>query len=171
VSTEPRWLSTAETDAWIALVGVLIKVPAALEGELRRRAGLSHFEYLAMSALSEAADRTLPMSELATLSNASLSRLSHVIAKLERNGWVTRAACPGNGRVTNATLTDAGFDLVVRTAPVHLELARRYVLDALDPEQVGQLTAIARQILATVDPEALYPPRGTAARRGDPEAR
>jgi YD repeat-containing protein len=164
VSTDPRWLSAAETDAWVALVGVLIKVPAALDGELRRRVGLAHFEYLALSALSEAAGRTLPMSELASLSNASLSRLSHVIAKLEQRGWVTRAACTTNGRVTEATLTDAGFALVVEAAPVHLELARTYVFDALDPAQVGQLTAIARQILATVDPDAHYPPRGTAIR-------
>ena len=164
VSTEPRWLSAAETDAWVAMVGVLIKVPAALDGELRRRVGLSHFEYLALSALSEAADRTLPMSELAALSNASLSRLSHVIAKLEQRRWVTRAACPGNGRVTNATLTDAGFDLVVSAAPVHVELARTYVLDALNPDQVGQLAAIAGQILATADPDGDYPPRGTHVR-------
>jgi hypothetical protein len=64
-----------------------------------------------------------------------------------------RAACPGNGRVTNATLTDAGFDLVVSAAPAHVELARTYVLDALNPDQVGQLAAIAGQILATVDPD------------------
>ncbi|MFC0543025.1 MarR family winged helix-turn-helix transcriptional regulator [Kutzneria chonburiensis] len=164
MSTSPRWLSAAETDAWVSLIGVLIKVPAALDGELRRRVGLAHFELLALSALSEAADRTLPMSELAALSNASLSRLSHVVAKLEQKGWVTRAACPGNGRVTNATLTDAGFSLVVQAAPVHLELARTYVFDALGPDQVTQLAAIARQILATVDPEASYPPRGTAIR-------
>ena len=152
MSTEPRWLSGAESDAWIALVCLLIKVPAALDYELRRRVGLAHFEYLVMSTLSEAVDRTLPMSEVASRSNASLSRLSHVIAKLERSGWVTRAACPGNGRVTNATLTDAGFDVVVQAAPVHLELARKHVMDVLAPEQVGQLTAIARQILTTVDP-------------------
>jgi DNA-binding MarR family transcriptional regulator len=91
--------------------------------------------------------------------NASLSRLSHVIAKLEQKGWVTRAACPGNGCVTNA-----GFTLVVQAAPVHLELARTYVFDALGPGQVTQLAAIARQILATIDPEANYPPRGTAIR-------
>lgn len=152
MSTEPRWLSAAESDAWNALVCLLIKVPAALDYELRRRVGLAHFEYLVMSTLSEAVDRTLPMSELASRSNASLSRLSHVIAKLERSGWVIRAACPGNGRVTNATLTDAGFDVVVQAAPVHLDLARRHVMDVLASEQVGQLAAIARQILTTVDP-------------------
>jgi DNA-binding MarR family transcriptional regulator len=164
MNSEPRWLDAEETQAWVALVGVLIKVPAALDSELRRRTGLAHFEYLAMSALSEAAATTLPMSELAVLSNASLSRLSHVIAKLEQRGWVTRASCPGNRRVTNVTLTDAGYALVVETAPTHLELARSFVLDALTESQVRQLATIAGRILRQVDPDAEYPPRGTGIR-------
>lgn len=164
MSGEPRWLDADETQAWVALVGVLIKVPAALDGELRRRIGLAHFEYLAMSALSEAAGRTLPMSELAVLSNASLSRLSHVIAKLEQRGWVVRATCPENRRVTNVTLTDSGYALVVEAAPINLELARSFVLDALTRSQVRQLASIAGRILRQVDPAAAYPPRGTSIR-------
>jgi hypothetical protein len=61
-----------------------------------------------------------------------------------------RAACPGNGRVTNATLTDAGFDLVVSAAPAHVELARTYVLGT---RSTPTRSAIAGQILATVDPD------------------
>jgi DNA-binding MarR family transcriptional regulator len=151
-------------DAWVTLVGVLQRVPAAMDGALRRRVGLSHFEYLAMSALSEAAERTLPMSELAVLSNGSLSRLSHVVARLEQRGWITRCVSAANGRITNATLTDAGYEVVVRAAPVHLDLAREFVVDALSPAQLGELSAISRQILVRVDPDTAYPPRGTAIR-------
>ncbi|MGW4490141.1 MarR family winged helix-turn-helix transcriptional regulator [Amycolatopsis sp. NPDC004368] len=164
MSAEPRWLNRAETDAWVALVGLLIKVPAALDSELRRRVGLAHFEYLAMSGLSEARERTLPMSELASLSNGSLSRLSHVVSRLEQRGWVTRATCPTNRRVTEVTLTDAGYTVVVDAAPVHLDLARSLVLDALDDTQVRQLKAIAGAILRRADPDGTYPPKGTAIR-------
>jgi DNA-binding MarR family transcriptional regulator len=159
-----HWLNAAETDAWVALVGVLIKVPATLDRELRRRCGIPHFEYLVLAGLSEAADRTLPMSELAGLCNGSLPRLSHVVSRMEDRGWVVRSACPTNGRVTNATLTDQGFALVVEVAPVYVELVRSLVIDTMDAEQVGQLTAIARGILHTIDPEAHFPPRGTKAR-------
>ena len=55
--------------------------------------------------LSEAPERTLRMSDLAILANGSLSRLSHVVTRLERRGWVRREACPGDGRYTNAVLT------------------------------------------------------------------
>jgi DNA-binding MarR family transcriptional regulator len=59
-----------------------------------------------MSVLSEPDDRTLQMSQLAALTNASLSRLSHVITRLEKKGWVTRCPSAENGRITIARLTD-----------------------------------------------------------------
>jgi hypothetical protein len=77
---------------------------------------------------------------------------------------VTRAACPTNGRITNATLTDEGYATVAAVAPTELALARAFVVDALSPAQLRELTAISRQILTRVDPQAAYPPRGTAAR-------
>ncbi|HEY4462168.1 MAG TPA: hypothetical protein VGN41_05825, partial [Streptosporangiaceae bacterium] len=55
---EPRWLTPAERDAWVSLAGVLIKLPAALDAQLQRDAGLSHFEYMVLSGLSEAPGRT-----------------------------------------------------------------------------------------------------------------
>src|SRR4030088_394135 len=73
----PRWLTPAEHDACLSLAGLLIKLPAALDTQLQRDAGLSHFEYMVLSGLSEAPGRTLHMSDLAELANGSLSRLSH----------------------------------------------------------------------------------------------
>jgi hypothetical protein len=88
----PRWLTDDERDAWMPLIGVLIKLPAALDAQLQRDSGLSHFEYMVLSRLSEAPERTLRMSDLAVLANGSLSRLSHVVTRLERRGWVRREA-------------------------------------------------------------------------------
>lgn len=148
----PRWLTPAERDAWVSLAGVLVKLPAALDAQLQRDAGLSHFEYIVLSGLSEAPARTLRMSDLAELANGSLSRLSHVVTRLERRGWVRREACPGDGRYTNAVLTAEGWDKVVATAPGHAKTVRHLVIDALGPGQVGQLEGIARRIMGRVDP-------------------
>ena len=98
-TAEPQWLTGEERDAWIPLVGMLIKLPAALDAQLQRDAGLSHFEYMVLSRLSEAPDRTLRMSDLAILANGSLSRLSHVVTRLERRGCRIRPA--GNFRARN----------------------------------------------------------------------
>jgi DNA-binding MarR family transcriptional regulator len=150
---EPRWLSDDERQAWLALTSVLIRLPAALDAQLRRDAGISHFEYAVMAALSEAPDRTLRMSDLAVLSEGSLSRLSQVVSRLEQQGWVRRRPDPSDGRYTLATLTAAGWRKVVQTAPGHVETVRSLVFDPLTAAQVRQLDQIGRRIVHAVDPD------------------
>jgi len=95
---EPRWLDAEESQAWRALASTLVRLPAALDAQLRRDAGISHFDYQVLALLSEAPGRTLRMSELATLAEGSLPRLSQVVARLEQRGWVRRT--PRSGRRT-----------------------------------------------------------------------
>ena len=152
------WLTDEELLTWVRLVAVTELLPGALDGQLRRDAELSHFEYLVLAMLSEAPARTLQMSALAQRTNATLPRLSHVVRRLEDRGFLERRACPGDGRATNATLTDAGLDKIVATAPGHVEHVRRCVFDALTPEQVGQLDGIAAAILSHLDPEGRMSP-------------
>ncbi|WP_370439732.1 MarR family winged helix-turn-helix transcriptional regulator [Kineococcus halophytocola] len=128
-------------------------LPAALDGQLQRESGLTHFEYWVLSALSEAPDRTLRMGCLAGSANGSLSRLSHVAGRLERRGLLRRRPDPGDGRVTLATLTDAGRDAVVAAAPGHVDAVRRLVFDALTPEQTRQLLEIGDRVVRSVETE------------------
>ena len=153
-TAEPQWLTEEERDAWIPLVGMLIKLPAALDAQLQRDASLSHFEYMVLSRLSEAPGHSLRMTDLAILANGSLSRLSHVVTRLERRGWVRRESCPADGRYTNAVLTVDGWAKVVAAAPGHVAAVRQLVVDALSPEQIGQLRDIAQQIMGRVVPGA-----------------
>ena len=153
VMQEPRWLQADELQAWLTLVSVTMRLLPALDAQLRRDAGISHFEYTVMAALSEAPERTLRMSELAALAEGSLSRLSQVVARLEKQGWVRRTPDPADGRYTLAILTDAGWDKVVATAPGHVNEARRLVFDRLTRSQTQQLTTIGRRILAAIDPD------------------
>jgi DNA-binding MarR family transcriptional regulator len=153
VMLEPRWLQADELKAWLTLVSVTMRLLPALDAQLRRDAGISHFEYTVMAALSEAPERTLRMSELAALAEGSLSRLSQVVARLEKQEWVRRTSDPTDGRYTLAILTDAGWDKVVATAPGHVNEVRRLVFDPLTPSQTRQLTTIGRRILAAIDPD------------------
>jgi DNA-binding MarR family transcriptional regulator len=148
---DPRWLIGVEADAWQALIGVIIRLPASLDTQLQRDAGLSHFEYTVMVNLSMVPDRVLRMSRLAGVCHSSLSRLSHVVARLERRGWVRRDPCPSDGRATLATLTESGFAKLASAAPGHVEAVRDYVVDALDDEQLRQLTTIGNTILNRLD--------------------
>ncbi|MFD9735617.1 MarR family winged helix-turn-helix transcriptional regulator [Umezawaea sp. NPDC059074] len=160
----PRWLTANQQAAWIALSGVLIKLPYALDADMRGRTGFSHFEYLVLSVLSETSDRTLSMSDLASLSNASLSRMSHVVTRLEKKGWVSRCPSAENGRVTRARLTDAGFEVLVDAAPGYVKTVQELVFDALTPEQQEQLSVISTSILAKLDPGGEWPPAAARPR-------
>ncbi|WP_310529545.1 MarR family transcriptional regulator [Nocardioides sp.] len=152
-SSEPRWLTPDERAAWLALASVTMRLPAALDAQLRADAGLSHFEYTVLAALSEASDRTLRMSQLAVLAEGSLSRLSQVVTRLENRGFVRRSADAEDGRSTLATLTGEGWDKVVATAPGHVAEVRRLVLDPLTRAQIGQLSAIGRRVMRAIDPQ------------------
>jgi DNA-binding MarR family transcriptional regulator len=146
--------------AWVRLVAVVELLPGVLDGQLRRDAALTHFDYFVLAMLSEAPRRTLRMTELATRTNATLPRLSHVVRRLEERGLVERRPCPSDGRATNARLTDDGWAKVRATAPGHVATVREHVIDALTPEQVGQLADIAGRLLERLDPDGRLALRG-----------
>ncbi|MGW1028182.1 MarR family winged helix-turn-helix transcriptional regulator [Streptomyces sp. NPDC002577] len=153
-TSEPRWLTDEEHEVWMALGSMLIRLPFALDQQLQRDAGISHFEYQVLAGLSMAPERTLRMSDLAFFADGSLSRLSHVVKRLEKQGWVRRTADPVNGRYTLAILTDTGWDKVVATAPGHVEEARRLVFDPLTKAQQKQLREIGHRIGKAIGPDA-----------------
>ncbi|HEX6360617.1 MarR family winged helix-turn-helix transcriptional regulator [Actinophytocola sp.] len=150
---EPCWLTADERAAWLSLASVAIRLPSALDTQLKRDAGITHFEYQVMAALSESEGRTMRMSEVAMFAEGSLSRLSQVVTRLEKQGWIHRTPDPTDGRYTLATLTDEGWDKVVATAPGHVAEVRRLVIEPLTRAQLQQLTTIGRRIMRAVDPE------------------
>ena len=159
---DQRWLTDDELTAWTRLVGVVELLPGVLDSQLRKDAGLSHFEYFVLAMLSEADDRTLRMTALAHRTNSTLARLSHVVRRLEERGLVERFPCPEDARATNARLTGAGWDAVVAAAPGHVANVRGNVIDGLTAEQVRQLAQVGDALLARLDPKgkmtALYRP-------------
>ena len=150
---EPRWLDAEESQAWRALAKTLVRLPAALDAQLRRDAGISHFEYQVLALLSEAPGRTQRMSELAMGAGSSLPRLSQVVARLEQRGWVRRTPDPADGRYTLATLTGQGQAKVTQAAPGHVQEVRRLVFDPLTKTQSRQLGEIGRRITRAIDPD------------------
>lgn len=144
---EPQWLNEEERTAWIGLMTVLIRVPAALDRQLRNDSGMSHFDYQAMVILSQVEGRTLRMSQLAEGIDGSLPRLSQVATRLCKAGWIERRPDPDDGRSTLATLTDEGFAALEAAAPMHVAEVRRLVFDSLTQAQVGQLSRIVDRIL------------------------
>jgi DNA-binding MarR family transcriptional regulator len=149
VAGKPRWLNEAEHAAWMELVRVTLTLPAALDTQLRRDSDLTQYEYLALGALAEQPSHTMGMKSLALTTNGSLSRLSHVVKRLEAAGYVRREINSRDGRLTDAILTDAGFEKISAAAPGHVATVRALVFDHLTREQVAQLTDILARISST----------------------
>ncbi len=146
----PRWLTPDERRAWLALYAVSTLLPGTLDGHLFREARITLFDYHVLAMLSESEDGSLPMSELAARSNASLSRLSHVAKKLEARGWLSRSPSTHDGRVTTAVLTGEGMEAVQRLAVKHVDKVRELVFDSLDKRDTADLERVGRKILAAI---------------------
>jgi DNA-binding MarR family transcriptional regulator len=146
-----RWLTADEEAAWRAFANVLVRLPWALECQLQRDAGLSFIEYHALAMLSEQPGHTLRMSQLAALTNASLSRLSHLIKRLEARELVRREPDASDGRYTNAVLTKAGHQHLVAAAPAHVEWVRRLVIDPFTKAELRQLHDAAERVVRNVE--------------------
>ncbi|GAA3776286.1 MarR family winged helix-turn-helix transcriptional regulator [Streptomyces phyllanthi] len=157
---ESRWLNDEEHATWLALAGLMVQLSSALDAQLQRDAGISHFEYQVLAGLSMAPERTRRMSTLAAFADGSLSRLSHTVKRLEKQGWVYRTPDPADGRYTLAVLTDTGWDKVVATAPGHVAEVRRLVFDPLTKAQQKQLREAGHRINKAINPDTRCPGAG-----------
>jgi DNA-binding MarR family transcriptional regulator len=145
--SSPRWLDTAEQRAWRNYVEATVMLFDELDRQLQRDAGMPHGYFEILVRLSEADDRTMRMSELATATRSSRSRLSHAVARLEERGWIKRVECETDRRGQLAQLTDKGLDALREAAPGHVETVRAYMIDRLSDEQIIQLGDIAETIV------------------------
>jgi DNA-binding MarR family transcriptional regulator len=115
-----QWLTEAELDSWLSVVRLMTWLPWSIDQQLQRDSSLSMVEYQVMAMLSNRPGRTMRMSSLAEDTNASLSRLSHLVKRLEGRGLVRREPDPADGRFTDAILTDKGFSILADAAPGHV---------------------------------------------------
>ncbi|MBU6244013.1 MAG: MarR family transcriptional regulator [Actinomycetales bacterium] len=108
--------------------------------------GLSGADYEILVRLSESPDRRVRMSELAELTLASRSRLSHQIDRMEQAGLVRRESCAEDRRGAFAALTDTGWQALVAAAPDHVASVRRHLVDVLSPEEFEALGQACRKV-------------------------
>jgi len=149
-----KWLTAAEVESWLSVVRLMTWLPWSIDQQLRRDSNLGMVEYQVLARLSNQPTRTLRMSALADLANSSLSRLSHLVTRLEARGLVRREPDPADGRFTNAILTEEGLRVLAEAAPGHVAHVRSLVIDVLSPEQLRRLGRDAERITSRIDTSA-----------------
>lgn len=148
-----RWLTDHEQRAWRSYIQATMLLDDYLDRQLQRDAGMPHIYYALLVQLAQAPHRRLRMTELAIALKITRSRLSHAVARLERNGWVRREDCPSDKRGQNTILTEHGMQVLKQAAPGHVEAVRQAMFDRLTPEQVGQLGEIMRILAEGLQPQ------------------
>ncbi len=146
-----KWLTPEELDSWLSVVRLMTWLPWSIDQQLQHDSGLATVEYQVLACLSQSPQRMLRMSSLAVVTNASLSRLSRVVKRLEDRGLVRREPDAADGRFTNAILTESGFRTLEGAAPAHVAHVRSLVIDVLTPEQLRRLGGAAERILSRID--------------------
>ncbi|MFD9792501.1 MarR family winged helix-turn-helix transcriptional regulator [Streptomyces sp. NPDC059070] len=153
MNTQSPWLDDDQQALWQELLTVVIALPAALDRQLQRDAGISNFEYGVLARLSMADDATMRLSDLARVCDSTQPRLSKLMDRFEARDWATRRPDPGDGRYTLATLTDTGRRKLADSAPEHVAQVKRLVFDPLSAAQRRSLEAALTRIAATLRQE------------------
>lgn len=83
----------------------------------------------------------------------SLSTASTMIARLEKDGYVTRTRSQRDNRVVLVTLTNAGRDLLTHTPLGGLPLLRRE-LQSFPPERLTEMLGVLQEIQQLMQWEA-----------------
>jgi DNA-binding MarR family transcriptional regulator len=146
VARPPR-LEEDQRLLWKAYRDVFYGLSTELESQLLRDAALSGSEYAVLVALSHAPDGVLRARELCSELAWDRSRLSHLVARMEKRGLVSREACADDARGSMVRLTKAGRAAVDDAAPEHSEAIRRYFFDQLSPGELAQLSDMLHRLL------------------------
>ncbi|MEV0175770.1 MarR family transcriptional regulator [Streptomyces sp. NPDC050803] len=149
---EPRWLTDEEQRIWRSYLQATTLLEDHLDRQLQRDAGMPHIYYGLLVKLADSPQRRLRMTELAMDAKITRSRLSHAVARLEKNGWVRREDCPSDKRGQFAVLTDQGTAVLERTAPGHVRAVRAALFDRLTPEQQKSLGEIMQIVAEGLQP-------------------
>lgn len=137
-ATPTRWLTETEQCAWRTYLDVSKLLTYQLEKDLQPF-GLTYNDYEILVNLSESEDRRMRMSDLASATLQSKSRLSHQITRMENAGLVRRENCESDRRGLYAVLTEHGMETMERVAPHHVGAVRRHFIDLIPPEALAEV--------------------------------
>lgn len=146
-----RWLSKEQQSHWRSWLTATTVLREQLSRELQDSHGLTITDYEIMVRLSEADNHSIRMSDLATLTLLSRSRLSHQIDRMETAGLVSREVCPDDRRGQLAVLTNAGTKALVAAAPDHVDAVRKHFVDVLTDAEYKALGNAAKKIVDHLD--------------------
>jgi DNA-binding MarR family transcriptional regulator len=156
-----RWLTPTEEAAWRAYIEGSLRLNARIDDDLQASQGMTMFEYHVLLLLAEAPDGRLRMRELADRMVFSPSRLTYQVARMVREGVISREPCDDDRRGSYASITPKGRRVLGRAALAHVESVRKHLLRLLDPDDIRDLGRIFTRVRSHLEPPGDSPQAGS----------
>ena len=151
----PRSLTSAEAESWLNLVDGGWALFARINDEFVKR-GLSLSDLRILEAISQSPK--LGVSEVAETVHMRVSTVSRMIARLSDVGDVERLENKADGRHRLVRLTDQGHDTLATHVSLRDRVIRKFVVDAMSPDEFADLGTAFRKIKEAVDAADEPPP-------------
>ena len=143
--TKPRWLDDEEQLAWRAIVDGFTHLVREIERPVQEASGLNGDDYAMLVYLSEAADHSARMIELAECSGLPSGQVTYRVDRLVKLGFVERKRSETDRRGSIAALTPNGLEAFTAAAAVHVDAVRTNFLDNLTRPELLALADLMRQ--------------------------
>lgn len=144
-------------DPRITAVGLLVEAHAGLSARFAAQFeehGLSQVEFEVLTRLARSPGNQLRMTDLAAQTSLSTSGVTRVVDRMERDGLLTRRACPSDRRSSYAVVTTTGLQRLDEVLPGHLRIIEQWFTGQLPPAGLRALLDGLRRVRDAVHPGA-----------------
>jgi DNA-binding MarR family transcriptional regulator len=148
---------TPEVQAWANLLRAHAALTRRFSSDLVAEHGLTLNDYEVLLHLAHAPDRRLRRVDLAERVLLTPSGITRLLAGLERVGYVARATCASDARVSYAVLTAAGYEKLREAAPTHVGGIRSLFADRFTHDELDALARLLERLPSASAP-ACEPP-------------
>src|SRR5579859_57890 len=133
-------------EAWRSYLQSHATILRLLDAELVAEHRITTRDYEVLLYLAQAPDHRLPMSALAESTMLTRSGITRLVDGLVAGGFIERAACPNDARVSYAQLTDEGLAKLREAGCTHVGSIRCLFLEHFGFEETVQLASLLRRL-------------------------
>jgi MarR family 2-MHQ and catechol resistance regulon transcriptional repressor len=144
-------------DPRLTAAGLFFEVHAGLNARFAAQLcehGLSPVEFEVLMRLARSPGHQLRMTDLASQTSLSTSGVTRVVDRMERDGFITRRACPSDRRSSYAVITQSGLTKLEQILPEHVALIEQWLTGLLPADQLATFLDAMRTIRDAVNPGA-----------------
>jgi len=129
-------------NAWVRLLRGHASATRAMSAQLVAEHGLTINDYECLLYLAHAEEGRMRRVDLAEQLILTASGVTRLLDGLERAGWVERASCASDRRVTYAVLTDAGRAKLQEAADSHITGVRTFFEERFSADEIETLARL-----------------------------